>query len=129
MEARNCPRCNKLFTKIRSPVCPACEKVEEETFDKLKNYISDNQGCTMAELSTETGVPVKLITQFIRDGRLEISKGMTGEITCDRCHTPILRGRYCEPCAIATQRDVADLFKKDKVKTADRMFTAKDKKK
>jgi len=113
---------------IRSPICPNCEKAEEETFEKLKEYIGDNPGCNMAQLSTETGVPVKIITGFIRDGRLEISKGMVGEIVCDRCKTPIIRGRYCESCALAAQREVVDLFKKDKTKNADRMFTAREKK-
>ena len=76
MQASNCPRCGRLFTKIRSPVCPACEKAEEKGFEALRTYIDENPGCSLAELSEATNTPAKRILQYIRDGRLEISKGM-----------------------------------------------------
>jgi len=97
---------------IRTPVCPACEKSEEETFQVLRGYIDDNPLCTMAELTDATKIPIKRITQFIRDGRLEISKGMIGEITCNKCGKPILTGRYCETCATEIGKNVNELFGK-----------------
>jgi flagellar operon protein (TIGR03826 family) len=116
MEARNCPRCKKIFNYVRSPVCPACEKEEEETFVALRNFIDENPGCRMAELSETTGVSIKRITQYIRDGRLEISKGMSGEIKCDNCGKPIMRGRYCDVCAVKMHQNLNDMFKKEEKK-------------
>jgi hypothetical protein len=54
----------------------------------------------MKQLSDDTNVSVKRITQYIRDGRLEISHGMAGEIICTQCGRPILTGRFCEQCAM-----------------------------
>lgn len=113
MEARNCPRCHKMFSYIRSPLCPLCDREEEETFQKLKQYIEDNPLCSLKSLSEETGVSTKRITGFIRDGRLEISKGMHGEFKCDSCGRPILRGKFCDRCIVKINQNAADAFKKD----------------
>ena len=114
MNATNCPRCGRFFTRIRSSVCPVCEKAEEELFQKLKAYIEENPLCRMAELAEATDVSTKRITQFIRDGRLEISKGMMGEITCDSCGAPIRSGHYCDKCAVNMSRSVDKMFGKVK---------------
>jgi flagellar operon protein (TIGR03826 family) len=112
MTATNCPRCGRLFTQVRSPVCPACEKAEEEVFNRLKDYIEENPFCTMAALSDATHVSTKQITRFIRDGRLEISKGMSYEIGCEKCGKPIQTGRYCDSCAVEISRQVNQMFGK-----------------
>ena len=112
MNATNCPRCGRLFTKFRAPVCPACEKAEEETFKRIVEYIEENPLCNMRELSEAVNVPIKIITQYIRDGRLEVSKGMMGDITCSSCGKPISSGRYCEACATDISMGVNELFGK-----------------
>ena len=129
MEALNCPRCGRLFTKIRANVCPSCEKAEEETFVKLRAYIEENPSCTLSELAEKTEVSIKRITQFIRDGRLEISRGMHGEIVCTKCGKPILSGRYCDSCITEIGQNVNTMFGKNidpeesNGKSSNRMFT------
>jgi flagellar operon protein (TIGR03826 family) len=100
MEVVNCPRCGRVFTRINKPVCPHCVKEDEDTFEIVRTYVKEHMHCSMKELSEETHVSVKRITQFIRDGRLEISMGMAGEIVCTQCGRPILTGRFCEKCAM-----------------------------
>jgi hypothetical protein len=82
MEVRNCPRCGKLFNRINSQLCPACTKEEDEIFETVRKFISDNESCTLTELSDGTGVSPKKILRYIREGRLEASKGMHGDIRC-----------------------------------------------
>jgi len=133
LTATNCPRCGRVFTKIRNNVCPACEKIEEETFNVLKAYIEENPLCNMGQLSEATKVPIKRITQYIRDGRLEISQGMQGEIACSTCGKPIKTGRYCEACAIEIGKNVNEMFGKygegEGGKGKNRMFTLGQQKK
>lgn len=112
MEARNCPRCHKMFSYIRSPICPSCEREEETIFNKLKDYIHENPMCTLRELSEATGILPKRITGFIREGRLEISKGMIGDVQCESCGRPILRGRYCDKCVLRIHNVTEELFNK-----------------
>ncbi|MDR3238906.1 MAG: hypothetical protein LBT44_02310 [Clostridiales bacterium] len=110
MEVINCPQCGKVFTKIKNPLCPACEKKEEAMFHRLKDFIDENPSCHLKELAETTQVSPKLILRFIREGRLEISRGMQGEIRCERCNKPITRGRYCDKCRLDIKQCVDELF-------------------
>ncbi|MDR1531605.1 MAG: hypothetical protein LBS62_05375, partial [Clostridiales bacterium] len=110
MEMRNCPKCGKLFTFTTVPICKSCEKKEEGQFEVIKAYMDENPSCTLGQLSHETGVPTKLIVRFIRDGRLQITNGMRGEITCESCGKPITTGRYCDACFIEINREVKEMF-------------------
>ena len=117
MEARNCPRCKKMFNYIKSPLCPACEKNDEDEFQALRTFIDENPSCNSNELHKGTGVTLKKIMSYIREGRLEISQGMHGEIKCDSCGTPILRGKYCDNCVIKINQKVNNLFSDSVIQT------------
>ncbi len=116
MDVRNCPKCGKLFTYSNYPICPACKKDEDEKFELLKSYINDNPSCSMIELSENTGVTMKRILKYIKEGRLEISKGMRGELRCESCGEPIDKGRYCNSCVIKINQQVAEVLKSNEPK-------------
>jgi len=109
-ELRNCPKCGKVFSYMSNSICKECEKAEEDQFNKVRDYLNENPMCNMQVLSDETGVSMKKIMQYLRDGRLQISKGMVGELLCDDCGKPILSGRYCDTCIIKLNQHVEDLF-------------------
>jgi len=113
MEFVNCPRCGKLFAQIKSPLCPACEREDELTFQSLKAYIEEHPDCTLGELSEGTGVNPKKILGFIREGRLETSRGMHGDIRCEVCNCSITLGRYCHACTIKLNQNLSEMFYKN----------------
>jgi flagellar operon protein (TIGR03826 family) len=121
MEMRNCPKCGKIFAYTAKPICKSCEQKEEETFETIRDYMEQNPTCNLGELSEATGVSPKLITRFIREGRLQITSGLRGEITCESCGKPILTGRYCEDCFLQVSREVEALFSKEPGKAAAKM--------
>ena len=127
MDVMNCPRCGKIFTRIKSPLCPSCEKLEEEIFQSLRDFIDEHQECTLSELSEGTNVSPKKILRYIREGRLEISKGMHGDVRCEVCNRPISQGRYCDACLIKINQNIYDLFPKktDEPKSGTRMHISK----
>ncbi len=127
MEVRNCPRCGKIFTFITSPICSNCEKEEENIFQTVRAYIEENPDAKMSKVSEETGVSVQKIIRYIKDGRLEVSKGISGEIVCENCGCPIKTGRYCEPCLVLVNRQVKELFSANPSPSSSkmRMYTAK----
>ena len=112
MEAVNCPRCGKLFTRIKSPICPSCAKEDDQTFLKVREFVSDNENCTLSELSNGTGVSQKSILRYIREGRLETSNGMHGDVRCRICGQPISKGQYCDACIIKINQNIYDMFSK-----------------
>lgn len=113
MAMTNCPRCGKLFNQIRLPICPECEKNEEEEFKRVKEYVTDNPGANISEIVTETDVPLKRIQKFLRDGRLEVSKGLVGTLRCSVCGEPITKGRMCEACTLKTAEKIDDMFSEE----------------
>lgn len=117
MESRNCPRCGRLFQYIRTPICEACVKEEDKIFETVREHLEENPGSTIIETSGATGVSVKKITRYLREGRLEITKGMAdaGELTCMDCARPIRSGRYCESCLIKLSNDVDEMFGRNKI--------------
>jgi predicted amidophosphoribosyltransferase len=100
MQAINCPRCGRVFTKVKTSVCPACVKEDDETFEKVRVYVKENPEHNIKFISEEINVPMKRIIQYIRDGRLEVSKGMYLDITCSQCGKPISSGNFCDKCAM-----------------------------
>jgi flagellar operon protein (TIGR03826 family) len=106
MQAINCPRCGRVFTKITKPICNACVKEDEDTFELVRAYIKENPDQTLQQVSDETHVHVKRILQYIRDGRLEASTGMSDDVGCGQCGKPISKGRFCEVCAGEIKKNV-----------------------
>ena len=126
MEMVNCPKCGKVFNRTSaSPICKACEKLEEEIFESVRKYLEDNPNCSMAALAEATDVSPKKILRYIREGRIEISNDGGIDLRCAQCGKPIKKGRYCDQCVISINQEVGELFKKKKSETV--MHTYKDK--
>jgi len=99
MDVKNCKGCNRLFQYIGGPpLCPACREELENKFAEVKEYIYQNRGTSIAEVSEATGVSVKQIKQWIREDRLVLSEATEDGIECEHCGTPICSGRFCEKC-------------------------------
>lgn len=133
-EIRNCPRCGRIFTSIGRPICNKCMEAEEKEFKQVKEYIYDNPGANISEVSQETGVSAEKIMRFLREERLElISENNNLLLECERCGKPINSGRFCENCKVDIDRGFRREFgieargseRRSLPKTEkDRMFTA-----
>ena len=106
MDIRNCIKCRHVFNYINSPYCPMCEKEEERIFESVRIFIKENPLAKMSDIVEQTGVSIKKITRYIKEGRLEISKGLHGVLTCDSCGVPIFKGKYCDSCVIKISHDL-----------------------
>lgn len=94
----NCKRCGKIFQYSGKPICPDCVKKEDEAFEIARAYIKENPGHNMQEVSEATEIPIKTLTRFLREGRIEFSDGTTSYLSCQTCGTPIQSGRFCNNC-------------------------------
>jgi acid stress-induced BolA-like protein IbaG/YrbA len=102
---------------MSSPICPVCEKEEEHLFETVVDYVKNNPESNLAKVSQETGVSAKKLLRYVKEGRLEISKGMQGEIRCEKCGLPINKGRYCDTCVIAVNQQIDEMFEAKKQDT------------
>jgi flagellar operon protein (TIGR03826 family) len=108
-DARNCRRCGKIYNYLGgAPICPACKDQDEATFRKVKEYLYQNPGAALSEVSSVLDVSVEKIKAYLKEGRLEIIGGEGNLILeCESCGKAIKTGRFCDECS----RDVAKGFK------------------
>lgn len=100
-ETKVCVRCKRMFTYLGFGhfYCPACKKIDEADFTKVKTYIYENGTAPAYEVSENTGVSMERITQYLREGRLEIPEKSPIFIKCEMCASDIRSGRLCPDCA------------------------------
>lgn len=99
MEVRNCRKCRRLFNYIGGKnICPACKDELERTFIQVREYIRNNPGNSLQNIADDNEVDIQQIRDWIREGRLEVSKASGIEITCEKCGAKILKGRFCDKC-------------------------------
>ena len=112
MEARNCPRCGKIFSFSSKPICPNCEKAEEEIFQRVRAFLEENPSQSLAEVAVSTQVSPRKILGYVQEGRLMVTDGMRQDVVCESCGKPILQGRYCDKCVIQLNQKITDVFSK-----------------
>lgn len=106
MDIRNCRKCGKVYAYDGHRICRACRKAEEEDFQRVKEYLYDNPGATVQEISDETETSVQMIMKYLREGRLQLrDENHNLILDCEKCGKPIRTGRFCERCADALEKE------------------------
>lgn len=107
MAVRQCLRCRSIFNYIRGDVlCPKCKDEEEKQFKVVRKFLRQYPKSTIHQTVNETGVNVKLINKYLREGRLEISDDSPIGIDCSRCGQMIKSGMYCPSCAAEVKQEL-----------------------
>lgn len=116
-DVMNCPRCQKLFRKVRYNACSACMKLIDEEYEKCYRFMrkKENRACTTHELSEATGVSVNQITTFITEGRLSIHDNPNMSYPCRSCGMPTRTGSICEGCT-SNVKKIAGYMQEDERK-------------
>lgn len=124
MDVRNCKLCSKLFNYQGSPVCPSCNKKLEEKFTIVREYIRDNPGVSMSQVSEETEVPIQQLKKWVRQERLQFTKESGIKIDCESCGKPILTGRFCNACKSRMTNSFTGLYSEPAEQKAKRKDSA-----
>ncbi|MBB3110499.1 flagellar operon protein (TIGR03826 family) [Paenibacillus phyllosphaerae] len=106
MNIANCPRCGKIFSKNFRDVCPSCIKEIDQEYALCADHLRQNKGITTQELSEATGVSVRQISKFIREGRISIIGSPNLGYPCEVCSTMIREGNMCMDCRGRLVKDV-----------------------
>ena len=86
MNVRNCRGCGRLFNYISGPsLCPACREKLEEKFQQVKEYIRENPGVGIREVSEACEVETSQINQWLREERLELTEDSPLMLSCESC--------------------------------------------
>jgi len=98
MNIDNCPRCGKVFVKGFNDVCPACMRKIDKEYETCANFLRENKGASITVLSDETGVSIKQITKFIREGRISLMDAPNLSYPCESCGILIQSNNLCDSC-------------------------------
>ena len=114
MDIRNCKRCGKVFSYRGLAICNSCIIQDDEDFNLVREYIIAHPNSSTVEVSEATGVNVKTISRFLREGRLDSDHINTSdsEVTCEKCGKNIGSGRYCDVCLNEMQSGFRNAAKK-----------------
>ena len=112
---QNCKKCGRLFVSSGSMLCPECIEKEDEQFQIVKRYLTENPGSSVMTVSEKTGVAVETVTEFIRQGRLMgmEPQGTENVLVCIICKKPISAGRICDECQKALSGRSSDVSGKE----------------
>jgi hypothetical protein len=87
-------------------LCDACKRLDEEDFEKVRNFVRDFPGATVQEVSRETEVPTQMIYRYLKEGRLEVSESSQIALQCENCGARIKSGRFCINCSKKLANDM-----------------------
>jgi flagellar operon protein (TIGR03826 family) len=110
MNVENCPRCGKIFAKNFRDVCPNCMREIDKEYENCANYLRENKGATIIELSEATEVSIKQITKFIREGRISMINAPNLSYPCESCGTLIRDSHICDICRARLDKDKRNML-------------------
>lgn len=106
---KTCRRCKTpIHENSLQEYCSRCYKVIEDVFDKIREYLREYPGATAYEMEQRLEIPVHVINNFVKDGRLvEIPNGYLN-IQCARCGCLLLSAhhKYCPSCEVDMRRGI-----------------------
>lgn len=100
MEIQNCRICKRIFNYVMGePICPQCRILLEDKFEEVKEYIKENPNKKADQVAEACDVSIKRIRAWVREERLVFSDASLAGLECERCHSLIASGRFCDKCA------------------------------
>lgn len=79
--------------------CEKCGHEEMNDYGKVRAYLEKNGPSNILEISAATDLPKHVISNLLKEGRLEVaSKANGGGHFCKRCGMGIRMGDYCSRC-------------------------------
>ena len=115
MDFRNCLLCHKPFQYSGyGPVyCPMCVKKDSEEFDTVRQYLEKNPGAQGQDVFLATKVPISTISRWIREERLVTANAVNVGVVCEKCGTPIYKGKLCENCKKSLAKEVLNSYSEE----------------
>lgn len=112
LTSAKCPKCGTMYKDLQTSVyiCPNCGYEEPTNFGIVREYLEEHGNASAIEISRDTGISVREINTFLRNGRLEIPESSDVFIACKRCGVSLRYGKYCPNCAAELAKELKGAF-------------------
>ena len=67
-----CKRCGALKTQSQSEYCAECELENYDDIKRIEKYLANNRNANIASIATGTGISLKVINTFIKEGAVRV---------------------------------------------------------
>ncbi|MFI2857112.1 TIGR03826 family flagellar region protein [Paenibacillus sp. JSM ZJ436] len=108
MNIGNCPRCGRLYALNLRELCGDCQKEIEQEYTRCAEYLREEKGATIHQVSDATGVSSKQITRFIREGRISLLDAPNMAYPCELCGVLIRENSMCNPCRNRLTKEIRE---------------------
>ncbi len=105
MPLSNCRRCGTLFSAGSIHFCPECIKKEDESLREASDWIRDNPGRTINDLSEGTGIKLRQILKWVRQKRITLGDKIDASL-CKRCGELVFSEVLCDRCKLSLSHDI-----------------------
>ncbi|MDF2683778.1 MAG: flagellar protein [Brevibacillus sp.] len=111
----NCSRCDALFVQAVRDICPKCYQAVEQEYELCARFLRkrENRGSNIHQVSEATGVSIKQITKFIKEGRISVAGNPSLGYPCESCGIMIRVGNICESCMKGLKHDITQQLEVD----------------
>ena len=113
MNLGNCPRCGRLYAMGFRDICVDCVKEIEAEYKSCADYLRETRGASMQEVADATGVAVRQIIKFIREGRISIADAPNMSYPCEVCGIPIRENNMCDSCRARLTKELKSATQDD----------------
>ncbi len=123
MEVRNCSTCGKIFNSVMDQKrCLVCRQADEEVFREIRNYLYDNPGASIEEVSDTLELERTKVLHFLREGRLE-TVGANMVLSCEQCGVLITSGHLCDDCSRKSSMNIRGVSNVKTTKKSNKMYS------
>ncbi len=100
----NCIHCHCLLNQRRDGYyqCPVCDTLYKDNLAIAKEFIFNNPDTTFEELLEGTKLPEETLLYFIEHKMIIFPDSNKNFTSCKTCGRLIIKGRYCNNCALIT---------------------------
>ena len=117
MPLTTCPRCKKIFDKVRSAVCPKCQDAEDADYDKIRTVLDRCPNLNSEQVAEEANVSVECVMRMVDEG-LIANASLAEKVKCGMCGAPAisLSKKLCQACLEKLNAQVASVQSRIKLK-------------
>lgn len=107
MPLAKCARCEKMFDKQASVVCPRCQSAEDADYDKIRRVLDDSPNMNAEQVAQTANVELSVVLRMLDEGFL--ANATIGQIKCGRCGAPAISAskKLCQACLEKLNAQVA----------------------
>jgi len=100
MPLTKCIRCEKLFNRTTTPICPQCASSEESDFDLIRECIDDNPEVNAEMVAEMTGVDMRCVLRMLDTGAISNVSLSGSSAKCGQCGAPAISAskKLCQSC-------------------------------